>query len=245
MARYQLFCIPHAGASAAVYYRLRAPLAELAEVLPVELAGHGARMREPLPISVAEHVDDLYPRIRKQFDGRPAVLFSHSMGTLIGYELLRRLEADVGLIAEHAIFSGRHTPEIPATSDWHTFPDRAFLGMIRRIGGTDPAVLDNSELTRVFLPILRADYQVAETFQLLDPGRVLNCPVTAFAGSIDGFVSEAQLLRWSEFTTASFSSQIFPGGHFYLFDDINRTCRAISQVLLDSGAAHPVDLFTR
>ena len=45
MARYQLFCIPHAGASAAVYYRLRAPLAELAEVLPVELAGHDAHRR--------------------------------------------------------------------------------------------------------------------------------------------------------------------------------------------------------
>lgn len=160
MARYQLFCIPHAGASAAVYYRLRAPLAELAEVLPVELAGHGARM-------------------------------------------------------------------------------------IRRIGGTDPAVLDNPELTRVFLPILRAGYQVAETFRLPDPGRVLNCPVTAFAGSTDGFVSEAELLRWSEFTTTSFSSQIFPGGHFYLFDGINRICRAISQALLGTGAAHPDDLFTR
>lgn len=230
----QLFCIPHAGSTAQSYAKFRPPLSDVANVIPVELAGHGARMRETLPTLVAEHVEDLYPRIREQIDG-PFAFFCHSLGTLLGFEILRKLEAD-GLVAAHAFFSGRYTPDLRSTSAWYAAPDGAFMGMIRRIGGTDPAVFDNPELAKVFVPILRADYQVAETFELEEPERILQCPITALAGEMDGIVSQRQLMRWDEFTSGPFRYELVPGGHFYLLDDIDRTARGIREALTESSA---------
>lgn len=230
----QLFCIPHAGATAQSYAKLRPPLSDVVNVIPVELAGHGSRMRETLPTTAAEHVADLFPRIREQIDGHFA-FFCHSLGTLLGFEILRMLEAD-GLVAAHALFSGRYTPDLCSTSAWYSAPAGAFLGMIRRIGGTDPAVFDNPDLAKVFVPILRADYQVAETFELEEPERILQCPITALAGEMDGIVSHRQLLRWNEFTSGPFRHELVPGGHFYLFDDIDRTARSIRAALTESAA---------
>ncbi|HML51595.1 MAG TPA: alpha/beta fold hydrolase [Propionicimonas sp.] len=230
----QLFCIPHAGAAAQSYAKFQPALSDVANVITVELAGHGARMRETLPTTLAAHVTDLVPRIRERING-PFAFFGHSLGTLLSFEILRTLEAD-GLVASHAILSGRYTPDLRPTSEWYTAPDGAFLGMIRRIGNTDPAVFDHPDLAKVFVPILRADYQVAETFELEEPGRILQCPITALAGGMDGIVSHRQLARWKEFTSGSFRHELVPGGHFYLFDDIDRTARTIRAALTGTSA---------
>nr|WP_258545603.1 thioesterase domain-containing protein [Micromonospora provocatoris] len=67
----------------------------------------------------------------------------------------------------------------------------------------------------MFLPGLRADFAVNETYRQL-PGPPLRCPVSAFTGDADPEVDVVEMRSWAEVTSAGFSLRVFSGGHFYL-----------------------------
>ena len=60
------------------------------EVVPIELAGRGYRIEESLYQGMEEAVNDAYTSIVKQIDASPYILFGHSMGSLIAYEVARK-----------------------------------------------------------------------------------------------------------------------------------------------------------
>jgi surfactin synthase thioesterase subunit len=66
----------------------------------------------------------------------------------------------------------------------------------------------------VFLPILRADIAVVESYRFQE-GEPLDCPITVFAGTKDASVNLDQLLAWKRQTRRRFAMQVLPGGHFY------------------------------
>lgn len=232
--RLKLFCFPFAGATAAVYHRFRRYLPPRIDVVPVEMAGHGSRMKEPLIDSVSGHVDDLLPRLTDQMAAGPFAVFCHSVGTLLAFEVLHSLQEHEGIEPVHVFFSGRHTPDVPSKTSWHQAPDSVFLSMIRGFGGTSQQVLDTPELVELFTTILKSDYKVAETYEYAAPAELLHCPVTAVAGTRDPVVSAEQLRRWGEFTDGPFDVHQLPGGHFYWFDDVAPLCS-----ILMRGLARP------
>lgn len=60
MEKMRLLCLPYAGGSAAsIYLPWKRKLKEEVEVIPLELAGRGKRIKEPLLQSVDEMVTDL------------------------------------------------------------------------------------------------------------------------------------------------------------------------------------------
>jgi surfactin synthase thioesterase subunit len=220
-----LFCVPHAGSNAMAYKQLQRNLGPQIELVPLELAGHGARMKETPPVDVATHVADLLPRVLDRIDG-PFGFFCHSMGTLIGWELLLELQAR-GLHPVRVFFSGRYTPDVVTTTNWYQKSDRVFLEMIRAQGGTPEGLFRIPELVATFLPILRADYQLAETYCCPRLEALLDCDITALAGSRDGIVSPSELARWEEFGSRNFRMEIVPGSHFYLFEDPDSWARIV------------------
>ena len=62
------------------------------EVVPIELAGRGYRIEENLYQSMEEAVNDVYNKIVMQIDDSPYILFGHSMGSLIAYEVARKIK---------------------------------------------------------------------------------------------------------------------------------------------------------
>ncbi len=80
------------------------------------------------------------------------------------------------------------------------------------LNGTPPEVLNNSDLYSVFEPILRADFQMCNTY----PARVqppLACPVTAFGGHQDPSVFQPDLAAWQSSTTQKFQLHFFIAPH--------------------------------
>jgi medium-chain acyl-[acyl-carrier-protein] hydrolase len=76
-------------------------------------------------------------------------------------------------------------------------------------------VLDHPELMDLVLPMLRADFEVVQTYAYTEEAP-LACPITAFGGLEDEEVPGTQLAAWAEHTTAPFRMRMFPGDHFFL-----------------------------
>lgn len=213
----RLFCLPHAGSGAAGFYRWKRLLPGSLAVCPVLLPGREARLAESSRTDGTTLVQELHEEAGKHLR-RPYAVFGHSMGALLAYEWMRRIAAD-GLPGPVCLFaSGRNAPAMASGhTGLHRLEADTFVRELkRRYGGEPEAVLADPELRDVFLPILRSDLQLVESY-IWQPGPPLACDVRALAGEHDSSVSGDGMERWSETSAGSFASRRFAGDHFYHF----------------------------
>lgn len=209
----QLFVIPHAGGAASYYRQWSEWLPNTVELIPLDLAGHGTRMREPLITEWPGFVADLAALVRARIAGA-YILAGHSLGALVAYEVARIMQAR-GTPPSLLLVTGRNGPTAGLSHrPIHQLPDAEFLAAIERLGGTPGTVLQQSEVMRMYLPLLRADLRLAETYTR-EPGPPLLLPVAVFAGRQDQLTDDRGLIAWSRETTGTFELTLVAGGHFF------------------------------
>ena len=161
----------------------------------------------------------------------PFALFGHSLGASIGYELARRLHRDGGPRPLRLFVSGRHAPHRPMSrGPIHHLPDGEFLSELGKLEGTPQKVFENAELMALFMPILRADLQLAETYSLA-AAQPLACPISAYGGLEDSDASREELQHWRAYTESGFELRQFPGNHFFLSSSQDRVIAAVASGL--------------
>ncbi|MCA9751978.1 MAG: thioesterase, partial [Gemmatimonadetes bacterium] len=121
------------------------------------------------------------------------------------------------------------------SSPVHDLPDADFKEALRRLRGTPEEVLAHDELMELLLPLLRADFEMCDTYEPA-PREPLSCPIVAFAGDEDPNVRPEQLAAWGELTTGEFRAVTLPGGHFLLDVHGDRIRREIREFGAEGAA---------
>ncbi|QAU34549.1 thioesterase [Janthinobacterium sp. 17J80-10] len=213
--RMRLFCFPYAGGSATVYHQWPTALPADIELVAVQYPGRATRMREAPCTSMATLLDDIESGIIGQLD-RPYAMFGHSMGATVAHELSRRLIAAHRPAPRQLFLSGRSAPQLPSRrADIHALPEAEFIAAMRDFNGTPAEILDHRELMDMMLPIIRADFQVLETWPYAERDPI-DIPVSVFGGIADPGVPIENLDAWASCTTGRFKRHMFPGDHFFL-----------------------------
>jgi medium-chain acyl-[acyl-carrier-protein] hydrolase len=214
-ASLRLFCFSYAGGAAHVFRPWADSLPDWIELYAANLPGRGNRLREPLYTSLTQLTQSLAQAIECYLDKRFA-FFGHSMGALLSFELCRQLRRARGIEPDYLFASAHRAPHLkdpgPAV---HRLPDAEFLEKLRELNGTPPEILENTELIEFMLPILRADFQMLETYTYLPDFR-LNCPLEAYGGIADKETGHDELSAWRDHTSNSFAQRMFPGDHFFI-----------------------------
>jgi medium-chain acyl-[acyl-carrier-protein] hydrolase len=213
----RLFCLPFAGGGALAYHQWPNRILAGVEVARVHLPGREARLGEPLYRRLAPLVDTLVEELIPWID-RPFAIYGHSMGALLAFELARGLRHRYGLLPGHLFISGYRAPHLPSSElPFSHLPDLDFIKHIRQLGGVPDLVAENKELMEIFLPILKADIEMTETYVYREESP-LECPLAAFGGLSDPKFDREQITAWDIHTSMKFSTHFFPGGHFFLND---------------------------
>ncbi|MFG2004728.1 thioesterase II family protein [Spirillospora sp. NPDC048911] len=207
----RLVCFPHAGGSASFYFPVATALAEKGiEVLALQYPGRQDRRAER-PITDLGRLADAAADALSSWPMDRSAFFGHSMGAALAFETARRMDRPpLGLVA-----SGRRAPSRRRIDTVHGRDDAGIVAEIRRLGGTETALLEDEEMREAFLPAIRADYTAIETYSS-DPGSTVPCPVTVFTGDSDPQVTLDEARAWRNHTTGTFDLVVFQGGHFYL-----------------------------
>ena len=226
----RLFCFPYAGGSPLIFRDWPNSMPLPVEVCLVQLPGRGIRLNETPFTRLTSLVEALARDITPYLD-KPFVFFGHSMGAMISFELARALRREHGLSPKHLFLSGRTAPQVardePVT---YHLPEPEFIDEVRRLNGTPKEVLNNPELMQLLIPLLRADFEVCQTYEY-QPDAPLDCPITVIGGLQDIEVKRQNLELWREFTTSRFLLRMLPGDHFFLHTAQPLLLRVLSQEL--------------
>jgi medium-chain acyl-[acyl-carrier-protein] hydrolase len=236
-AKVRLFCFPYAGGGATIYHKWHMGLPSSVEVCAVQPPGRGNRLMDKPFTNLMTMVHAVAEGINAALD-KPFVFFGHSMGAMMAFELSRLLRQKQRIQPLHLFVSGRMAPHIPS-EDEPTFhlPDQEFLEKLRELNGTPRELLENAELMQVMLPLLRADFEVCQTYDYV-PGPPLTCPVTIYGGLQDEKISEEKFEAWKEHTADKFVRRMFPGDHFFIHSDQALLLDVLSQELDRIVAQH-------
>ncbi|SNS08303.1 pyochelin biosynthetic protein PchC [Humidesulfovibrio mexicanus] len=247
----RMFCFPFAGSSSEYYRQWQPGLAASVRICPVELPGRASRHGEPLASDMAALVVELAQALLP-FTSEPYLFFGHSLGSSVATLVLRELTRRGAPPPRLFFASGRFPIHLPhGGRTCHTLDDQALIEEIRRLGGTPEEVLTDPIFTRFFLPIVRADFRLLETFAPPEP-EPLDAPIEVFGGVQDEDSPPWAMERWADWTSAGCRVRLFHGGHFFIDqnregvlaaikDRTHAMCAATSDTLPGRTTARPAE----
>ena len=228
--RLRLFCFPHAGAGAAFFSTWPELLPAEVELNAIQLPGRENRLREEPVVELRPLLTALVAEIRPYFD-IPFAFLGYSFGALLAFELTRQLRRIDAPLPQHLLVLARRAPQLAASSPaLHQLSDTDLISWMRNLGGTPESLLEHPELLPIFLPILRADLTLHETYHY-QPEPPLNLPISAFGGLSDSQASREGMAAWRAQTNGDYALQLYPGGHFFLKSYQALLLRDISVIL--------------
>ncbi|KRE95922.1 hypothetical protein ASG87_16830 [Frateuria sp. Soil773] len=198
------------------------------------MPGREERYHEPMLLSMDQVVPQASNSILQRAD-RPYVLFGHSVGALMAYEVARHFMAQGLRLPLHLIVGGKRAPHVPIDrKPMHELSDRELIDRLHQFGGTPKAVLETPELLELFLPRLRADFQINETYRYrAGPG--LAVPTTVLGGMEDSETSQQTLQAWQQHAAAGFQLRMYQGGHFFIHQNEDRVLADIQGIVLNAA----------
>ncbi|WP_229402071.1 thioesterase domain-containing protein [Micromonospora okii] len=220
----RLFCLPYAGGGASTFRGWQEALGDDVEVLPVQLPGRENRIGEDPRFTVAEVTAAVAGRA-----DRPYVLYGHSMGGRVAFEVVRELRRTGGPLPLRLYVGGARAPHVDDASLFDGLSEADDDELLRRLGdggGLPAGVLEHPELVELLLPLLRADFGRVDGYRYV-PGEPLPVPIVAFHGRTDRAVSRAQSAAWERHTAAGFTLHEIDGGHFFAQDRLPELAAAI------------------
>ena len=214
-ARCRLFCFPHAGGAASFFRSWSRGLPPWVEVWAGQPPGRENRLQE----RALTRFDDLKAGFAEALASRmslPFALLGHSLGALLAFEVAREVRQQ-GLRLPMRLFVSAHCAPHAVRTGFllESADDALLLSELRRLDGTDSAVLANDELVQLLLPAFRADLKARASFGYRAEAP-LSCPISALGGRSDSETPPADLEAWRQQTSGGFSLRTFEGGHFFI-----------------------------
>ena len=213
----RLFCFHYLGGGASAFRDWQDELPPQIEVCPVQLPGRENR-RGDVPIDrMADLVTALVENLSPYCD-RPLAIYGHSMGTIVGFEFARRLQAERGISPTHFFAGGYYAPEMRSRFQTKRhWEEDEIISKAATLLEAPEEILANKEFMRALAPTIKADLSLLGEYQYA-PGSILDCPLTAFGGVDDHEVTEADVAVWRNYSSGRFDLQMAPGGHLFLLD---------------------------
>jgi acyl transferase domain-containing protein/surfactin synthase thioesterase subunit/SAM-dependent methyltransferase/acyl carrier protein len=231
----RLFCFSPAGAGASLYQSWLNKFPENIEVCPIQLPGRENRLSETPLTRLKPLVENLAAAIEPYLD-RPFAFFGHSVGGLIAFELTRYLRKNSQEQPSCLFVAASRPPQLPDLSNpLHNLGDAPLLEALQRWQGIPAAIAEDESAIKLYLPTIRADLAVLETY-FYRQEEPLDCPIVAFGGLEDPTLNKGELTAWQQQTRRQFTLKMFSGNHFFVGENTTPIIETIIHTLNQLGA---------
>lgn len=232
-SRPTLLCLPPAGSGCGQFRSWQDALGDRVSVVGVQLPGREKRWRDASPACVDDAVAAIVDEVRSLVSGQPLVVYGHSFGGLLGYEITRVLGERYDAWPTALVVAACRPPHkwVGAGQGLASDDDalaRLFNG---RNLGDDELDEDSREL---FLEVLREDTALSLTYR--DPQCAqVRCELWAWGGDRDDIVAASDLTGWRDYAAGNFKRLEFAGGHYFPDERLDRVLQELDPLWSDSS----------
>ena len=227
-ASLRLICFPYAGGSASIYPNWGKLLSDDIEIIAAQPPGRSLRLGEDAHTDMADIIDE-FMESAELFDNKPYIFFGHSLGSRIAFALELRIQSKNLPLPLHIIASGSCAPHLPFDGKiTYNLPCDEFKGRLKDLNGTPKEILQNQDFMNMLIPLLRADFKIAETYQ--SEKIAINCPMTILGGTEDTDISLEKLHAWGELSIFPVNISVITGDHFFINTNTAAVIDEVSKV---------------
>ncbi|WP_233899245.1 thioesterase II family protein [Tenacibaculum piscium] len=224
LSKSKIVAIPFAGGNKYSFNKIEQHISSDFEWITLELPGRGERFKEPLLNNIPDMVDDLYVSIHQHIIKGDYVLFGHSMGSLLGYELIKKIRKNGLKLPFCAFFLGRGGPKHNRfTNKKSTLPQELFWEEISKIGGVPKDFFNQKDLLEIFYPVLKNDFRAIENYSYSKMKRPFSIPMNIMMGEDEIGEEEKTSIKemkdWVNETSATCNFEIVKGNHFFIHEN--------------------------
>lgn len=213
----RFICLGYCGGGVSSYMKWADVLPPGVELAAVCYPGREGRFMEDFPGDWEELVEDVIAAVVSASD-LPYVLFGHSMGSWVAFDVASRLEERghrgpeaLALSSANAPSAGLNVEEvIPSQAQ----SDEQLLGWMRDFGLLPQHVLDDADLQEMAVELMRADIRVRDSFRFR-VGRDVTAPLELFTGAGDETIDPDVQEQWRRLSRNGLRHTELPGSHFY------------------------------
>ncbi|WP_158607971.1 type I polyketide synthase [Nocardia panacis] len=238
-ASLRVFALPFVGGGASVFTAWPGDLPDTVEVVGIQFPGREDRLDDTpvdsMPAFVAELAEAMLPYLDRTF-----VIYGHSMGGLLAYELTRYLEQHYNEVPMKLVIAGWPSPalvrdyvrdleHIRDGFDLEGASDSQVLAVLRDNKLLDIPVEDESSILH-WLPSIRADLKMLGDYDF-ENGYTLRAPISVLRGADDPVFEPDQLQGWGKLTSGGFAYTSVPGGHLFIQNPHPQVMTTIAQEL--------------
>ncbi|WP_371482694.1 thioesterase II family protein [Kitasatospora sp. NBC_00315] len=218
----RLVCCPHAGASAGTYRALSGALPAAVQALPVQYPGRRGGPAGPGIDDIGELAERISAELLRAdgplgSPGPPVAVLGHSMGSVVAFEVTRRLE-EAGVQPVRLFVSGRRSPSAGLGLDLPR-DDAEILAELRELGGIPERLLARPKYRESIMAVIRTDYRANSRYRA-PAAALVKTPLTFLFAEDDPYLDPDAALAWRRHTAQDFRLASFPGGHFFLNEQL-------------------------
>jgi len=226
----RLFCFPFAGGGTVNYARWRDDLEPNLALYAFNFPGRERFFGEPC-LSDYDGLIEQCTLIINELSELPLFLFGHSFGGLTAYFVALRLQHRFGVKPAHIYISARVPPE-ENSEKLSVLADEEFKRvLIERYQGIPQVILDNPDLLKLFIPIIKKDFYLYEQYVDLytkAEQKIVDSSITSFNFTEDK-TNPQRIKLWKNYTSKNYTALELAGGHFAIQQDWKAITEQINQ----------------
>lgn len=209
---HRIVAFPSAGGTVSSFRSWTSCLPRECELFAVQLPGRQKRSREAPLRQLDAAVGEILPAIAAL--GHFATTFvGDCMGAIIAYETIRAAAAEALPLPHRLVVSCCPAPHVrPRRRMMHGLSEEDLIADVTAHGLAPSWLLQDVATLRAFLPLLRCDYELIETYRHAAGGPI-GVPITVFAASEDTLTPRDDLSQWRCHTSREFDLVDVSGGH--------------------------------
>jgi surfactin synthase thioesterase subunit len=222
-----LICLPFSGGSGFAFRPLVEYWPKSWRLSTLTFPGRGQRINEPLALTMDDLLNDCWQQIKGTLH-EPYVLFGHSLGATLAYLLAHKILEEGSPLPLHILLTGTDGPSRPLkTAHRYLLPKEEFKAKLKSYGGISEEILNDEASFDFFEPIIRADFQVVETWQYKK--RIpLNIAAIVITGTEED-MTEEDVQLWQKEFIEKVTFKKMRGNHFFLFDNPRQFVELVQQ----------------
>lgn len=170
-------------------------------------------------LSIHSLVKLIIPKVLKEINSSDKyIVYGHSMGGVVAYLVTHFLRDLNVIMPEKLIVSGCTPPSSINNKYISRLPDDDFWNEILLLGGIPEEIGLYPDLVSFYLPILRHDFMLIESYKYKCPER-LNIPIDVFFGSEE--LDCNSMVNWENESIGLVQLTKLNGNHFFIFNHLD------------------------